>query len=123
MKQLKLIQPPLFDDLEEPDKIYKSPFSASRLGDIAEFYAVTWLWDNGYEVFINPGSSGPIDMIAYKDEECILIDVKSMVRDSRFENSWRCGHSRTAYQKQIGVVFLGFYADTRQLRWIEHNET
>ena len=25
--------------------------SASRKGDLAEYYAVTWLWDNGYEVF------------------------------------------------------------------------
>ncbi len=28
--------------------------SASRKGDLAEYYAVTWLWDNGYEVFKNP---------------------------------------------------------------------
>ena len=25
----------------------------SRKGDLAEYYAVTWLWDNGYEVFQN----------------------------------------------------------------------
>jgi hypothetical protein len=29
----------------------------NRIGDIAEFYAVTWLWDNGYEVFVNSGST------------------------------------------------------------------
>ena len=27
--------------------------SDSRKGDLAEYYAVTWLWDNGYEVFKN----------------------------------------------------------------------
>ena len=124
MKHIKPQQPPLFDDLEEPKKIYKSAFCSSRLGDIAEFYAVTWLWDKGYEVFINPGSTGPIDMIAYKDEECIFIDVKTMVRDHRYTDSWRnASGGRTDYQKQIGVVLLGFYADTRQLRWIKHNET
>ena len=37
------------------------PNDSSRKGDMAEFYAVTWLWDNGYEVFKNCGCSGPID--------------------------------------------------------------
>jgi len=41
--------------------------SPSRKGDMAEFYAVTWLWDNGYEVFKNTGCSGPIDLISIKD--------------------------------------------------------
>ena len=39
------------------------PNDSSRKGDLAEFYAVTWLWDNGYEVFKNCGCSGPIDLI------------------------------------------------------------
>jgi hypothetical protein len=34
---------------------YIKPHDDSRKGDIAEFYAVTWLWDNGYEVFRNCG--------------------------------------------------------------------
>ena len=37
---------------------------SNRKGDFAEYYAVTWLWDNGYEVFQNSGCTGPIDMIA-----------------------------------------------------------
>jgi len=124
VKHIEPQQPLLFDDLEEPEKVYKSPFCASRMGDIAEFYAVTWLWDQGYEVFINPGSTGPIDMVAYKDEECILIDVKTMVRDHRKPDAWRnSGGCRSEYQKQLGVVLLVLYADTRQLRWINHNET
>ena len=39
------------------------PNDSSRKGDMAEFYAVTWLWDNGYEVFKNCGCSGPLDLI------------------------------------------------------------
>lgn len=124
MKHIDPHQPALFDDLEEPEKLTENPFCTSRLGDIAEFYAVTWLWDQGYEVFINPGSTGPIDMVAYKDGKCILIDVKTMVRDHRKPNWWRnAGGSRTEYQKQIGVVLLGFHPSTRQLHWINHNET
>jgi Holliday junction resolvase-like predicted endonuclease len=49
----------------------------SRKGDFAEYYAVTWLWDNGYEVFKNLGSTGMIDLIAIKDGEITLIDVKT----------------------------------------------
>ena len=30
---------------------HTSKNDSSRKGDMAEYYAVTWLWDNGYEVF------------------------------------------------------------------------
>jgi len=119
VKLIESTQQELFDDLEKSEPIKNNPFCTSRLGDIAEFYAVTWLWDQGYEVFLNPGSTGPIDMIAFKDGECILIDVKTMARDYRYEDGWRnVGDKRTDYQKQFGVVFLGFFPDTRKLRWI-----
>ena len=91
--------------------------SSSRKGDLAEHYAITWLWDNGYEVFPNAGSSGPIDMVAIKDGEVTLVDVKTL---------WHNAHShqvRTQEQKNMGVVFLGFEPATRKLRWINHHET
>ena len=48
----------------------------SRKGDFAEYYAVTWLWDNGYEVFQNSGCTGPMDMIAIdKKGKTLFIDV------------------------------------------------
>ena len=56
---------------------YIKPNDSSRKGDLAEYYAVTWLWDNGYEVFRNTGCTGPIDMIAMKDGETIFVDVKT----------------------------------------------
>jgi len=92
----------------------------SRIGDVAEFYAVTWLWDNGYEVFLNPGSTGFIDMIAYKDGECVLIDVKTL--NKRHKNGHIIG-GRTPKQKEHNVRFLGFHPKTRKLRWIEHKDT
>ena len=91
--------------------------SSSRKGDFAEYYAITWLWDNGYEVFPNAGSSGPIDMVAIKDEEITLVDVKTLGPDSCSQKS------RTQEQKNMGVVFLGFNVVTRKLRWINHHET
>lgn len=86
--------------------------SASRKGDFAEFYAVTWLWDHGYEVFLNAGCSGPIDMIAYKDGKTTLIDVKSL--NSKV--------TRTEEQKKLGVVLLRFDPKTRKLSWVDHRE-
>ena len=92
----------------------------SRIGDVAEFYAVTWLWDNGYEVFLNPGSTGFADMVAWKNGECILIDVKTL------KNEHKRGHiksTRTAEQVKRGVRLIGFHPKTRKLRWIEHRDT
>ena len=87
--------------------------SPSRKGDFAEYYAVTWLWDNGYTVFHNAGCSGPIDMIAIKDGEVKLIDVKTFRKcDDRVNfikgTYLRPSDHRTAEQKKLGVQLLGF---------------
>lgn len=50
----------------------------SRIGDISELQACVWLLKQGYEVFRNVGSSGPLDLIAMKDGHIILIDVKKL---------------------------------------------
>ena len=91
---------------------YKVAESSSRKGDFAEYYAVTWLWDNGYEVFQNSGCNGPVDIVAIKEGEVTLIDVKS--------GRYSCG--RTQEQKDMGVVFLSFEPSTRKLRWVDHKE-
>lgn len=97
--------------------------NSSRKGDLAEFYAVTWLWDNGYEVFLNAGCTGPIDMIAFKDGKTILIDVKTVILDPRSPNAIKSKNSsRTAVQKELGVVILNFDSDTRKLRWVDHRQ-
>lgn len=100
-------------------KVITSP---SRLGDLAEFYAVTWLWDQGYEVFLNPGSSGVIDMIAWKDGEVTLIDVKTERRDKRWPNAEMYPRERSEEQAKLGVVVLGFNPKTRKCRFVEHRQ-
>ena len=95
--------------------------STQRKGDLAEYYAVTWLWDSGYEVFSNAGGSGPIDMVAFKDGETTLIDVKTLHKDRR-DNHLSVTSTRTQEQKNLGVVFLGFAPETRKLKWIKHHE-
>ncbi len=91
-------------------------YSQSRKGDLAEYYAVTWLWDNGYEVFKNASSCGPIDMIAIKDGQSLLIDVKTS------DSSGKVQDKRTNEQIKMGVVFLLFNKQTRKCRFVEHKQ-
>ena len=87
----------------------------SRKGDMAEFYAVTWLWDNGYEVFKNCGCTGLVDLIAVnKHGKVTFIDVKT--------RSGRSGRTRTEEQLKLDVKILNFLPDTRELRFVEHKE-
>ena len=90
--------------------------SQSRKGDLAEYYAVTWLWDNGYEVFKNASSCGPIDMIAIKDGQSLLIDVKTS------DSSGKVQDKRTNEQIKMGVIFLLFNKQTRKCRFVEHKQ-
>ena len=95
---------------------------SSRKGDMAEYYAVTWLWDNGYEVFRNAGCTGMADLIALKNGETTLIDVKTARRDYRTEDSYTSRTTRTKKQIKADVQYLLFLPDTRKLRWVDHNE-
>ena len=100
-------------------KIKKAP---SRKGDLAEYYAVTWLWDKGYEVFKNCGCTGLVDLIARDTKgNTILIDVKTFGLDTRWSGTWtNVPHSRSKKQVEMGVRILGFNPETRKLRFIEH---
>lgn len=95
-------------------------FSPSRAGDFAEYYAVTWLWDQGYQVFKNCGCDGPIDLIAIADDGTIIyIDVKTVsYQDST--GAYRSGSKLTDKQKELGVQILGFKPHNRELFFIEH---
>ena len=102
--------------------------SSSRKGDFAEYYAITWLWDQGYEVFKNAGCSGPVDMMAMKDNQIILIDVKTFHKRPDQPSSMIKGtglmpsNKRTTKQKELGVRILGFNPVTRELRFMEHKD-
>ena len=81
---------------------------------MAEFYAVTWLWDNGYEVFKNCGCTGPVDLIATKDGKTTLIDVKT--------KSGRAGRTRSIEQLQLDVKILNYNPETRKLNFVKHKK-
>ncbi len=103
-------------------KSIKKINSSSRKGDFAEYYAVTWLWDQGYEVFQNAGCSGPVDMIAMKEDNVTLIDVKTFCKRSDRNGNTDISSGRTKRQKELGVKVLGFEPDSRELRFINHSE-
>jgi Holliday junction resolvase len=109
---------------QELNMNYIKPNDSSRKGDLAEYYAVTWLWDNGYEVFRNTGCTGPIDMIAMKDGETIFIDVKTAQpqQHKKTGNKVTKCQSRNEEQKRLGVQLLQFNPVTRQLAWINHRQ-
>lgn len=96
--------------------------SPNRAGDFAEYYAVTWLWDQGYQAFRNCGCDGPIDLIAIaEDGTIILIDVKTLALQES-TGQWRSGAKRSEEQIKLGVQYLGFIPETRELRFIEHHD-
>jgi len=89
--------------------------SPSMIGDLAEHYAITWLWDNGYHVFKNCGCTGPVDIVALSPEGKItLIDVKSY-KDGRLS-------SKTETQKALGVQYLHYNSETRKCRFVRHRK-
>jgi len=49
----------------------------NKKGDYSELLASAWLLKQGYEVFRNVSSVGPIDIVAVNEDETILIDVKT----------------------------------------------
>ena len=90
------------------------PTDGNRLGDLAEHYAITWLWDNGWEVFKNCGCTGPIDLIGMdSDKNLTFIDVKTLTKANMPSN-------RTQMQKDLGVQFLLFNESNRSLRFMAH---
>ena len=46
-------------------------------GALAELRATTWLLERGYEVFRNVSQHGPIDIVAIREGETLLLDVKT----------------------------------------------
>lgn len=93
------------------DPTGQAPTDGNRQGDMAEFYAVTFLWDEGYEVFTNAGCTGPVDLIALKGDDVRLIDVKSVGEKTQG------GKVLTDVQKAMGVELLYFDYHTRKLSW------
>ena len=91
----------------------KTEHGSSRLGDIAEHYAITYLWDKGYNVFKNSGCTGPVDLIAIdKKGKPLYIDVKTV----RKERTHWSGSKRTNEQKKMKKKTLGEHSYKQVVR-------
>jgi len=90
---------------------------------MAEYYAVTWLWDNGYEVFKNCGCTGLADLVVRdKDGVLTLIDVKTAQPQTQNNNNLTKCTGRTKRQVKAGVQILMFEPLKRKLYFVNHRE-
>ncbi len=85
-----------------------------KIGLNSELKAISWLVDQGYEVFRNIAFHGPVDLVVYKDSKVTLVDVKTLILDKRpdgdFLFSWKA--YLTPKQIEMGVRPLFVYGDT-----------
>ena len=96
------------------EKTGQKPTSPSRIGDLAEHYAITYLWDKGYHVFKNCGCTGPIDIIAIDSEGKIkLIDVKCISKRENGSMVYRIlSDNQRSFEEKTGQKIDIVYADT-----------
>ena len=85
-------------------------------GDKAEYMAAMWLWDQGYLVWKNMSQQGPVDIVAIKEHEVILIDVKSECRRKR--DGYKINRSLTPVQKELGVNILNVNTETGECTYV-----
>lgn len=64
----------------------------------------------GYEVFLNAGADGAIDIVAIDPEGCVkFYDVKT------YHVEHRGGRAKSDTQKDLGVEYIWFEPETRTL--------
>ena len=72
----------------------------------SELSAQMWLAKRNYYIFKNIDNSSPVDIVAIKDNEVLLIDVKTASKKRGYECRSR---SLTPKQKDLGVKLLYVY--------------
>ena len=85
-------------------------------GDKAECIAAMWLWDQGYLVCRNMSQQGPVDLVAIKEDDITLIDVKSECRRKR--DGYKINTSLTPIQKSLGVNILNVNVETGECTYV-----
>ena len=87
-----------------------SPARALK-GNVSHQTAILFLAQHGYTVFDNVYKNGPVDLIAMKDHEIILFDVKSVQKYSEDVKINKLKgkmiyRSKSDIQKELGVKFI-----------------
>ena len=78
--------------------------SKIKKGQSAELVAEKFLIDGGHDVYINRHGIGPVDLIATKDGEIKLFDVKC--ESYRSSDGSKIARSLTSEQKKLNVKFI-----------------
>jgi len=78
-----------------------SELKPKHRGAATELRAVLWLLDKGYEVFRNVSQHGAIDLIAVRNSETLLLDVRTAVTN---QPQWQ--PKASPEQTELGVKFL-----------------
>lgn len=75
--------------------------NVSRKGDLAELIACQYFMEQGYEIFRNMGSTGPIDIVVLNPEtgEVMYIDVKTAQRYVKQDGSVSYHYSKGNYKE------------------------
>ena len=73
-------------------------------GCINELRATAWLIGLGYEVCRNVSQHGPVDLVAIRGDEVILVDVKGT--STRPDGTRRLNRKRTPIQEWLDVRIL-----------------
>lgn len=101
------------------DKTGQRHTDPNVLGDVAEYYSITYLLDQGLHVFRNACCTGPVDLVAMDSQgNLTLIDVKTV----RKERDYNVASVRSPIQKKLGVQLLDFDVATRSFSWKQHKD-
>jgi hypothetical protein len=95
--------------MDKDNEGYRHRLQTKHVGARSELIGCCWLLEQGYEVFRNVSPCGPIDLVAVKKGEVLLLDVKSVPRATV-----------TQEQAELGVKLLIVDAQNSDRCHIEH---
>ncbi len=90
----------------------ESNLKQKHKGALAELKVATWLWEQGYEVFRNMSMYGEIDIIATRDGEVRLIDVKMALPIFKDDGTFYYQETyKTKKREDLEYVYYGHQTD------------
>jgi Holliday junction resolvase len=89
-------------------------------GASSELIATLWLLDQGYDVFRNISAHGKVDIVAIRDGEITLIDVKTMGK-AKLKNGTIAYmiSPRSAAMRAAGIRLLAVNPATGECIWVD----
>ncbi len=94
-----------------------------KKGHYSELMSAAILTKNDYDVFHPLQGHGPVDLVAVKDNEIILLDIKTnaMRMNTGRMTKTRISRPRTDRQKMMGVRIAYLDIDSQSLHITDHD--